>query len=144
MVVLDTDVLSIAQLATGEAFARMHTRLQALPAQQVRVTVISFEEQMRGWLTFVARAKTLEQQVQAYARLYTLLEDFRNRAVLRFDAAASAKYEQLVKAKIRIGTMDLKIAAIALAQDALLLSRNLKDFRKVPGLQVEDWTRPPA
>jgi tRNA(fMet)-specific endonuclease VapC len=36
--------------------------------------------------------------------------------------------------------MDLKIAAIVLAHDATLLSRNLSDFRKVPGLKVEDWT----
>jgi len=40
--------------------------------------------------------------------------------------------------------MDLKIAAIALAQDALLISRNLVHFRSVPGLKVEDWTRPEA
>ncbi len=42
--------------------------------------------------------------------------------------------------KLRIGTMDLRIAAIAIAQDALLLSKNLTDFRTVPGLSVEDWT----
>lgn len=35
--------------------------------------------------------------------------------------------------------MDLKIVAIALVQDALLLSSNLRDFRQVPGLRVEDW-----
>ena len=44
-------------------------------------------------------------------------------------------------ARIRIGTMDLKIAAIALANDAILLSRNLTDFSKVPALRVEDWMR---
>ena len=40
---------------------------------------------------------------------------------------------------IRIGAMDLKIASIALANNATLLSRNLKDFGKVPDLKVEDW-----
>ena len=42
--------------------------------------------------------------------------------------------------KLRIGTMDRKIAAIALTHDATLISRNLADFRRVPGLKVEDWT----
>lgn len=35
--------------------------------------------------------------------------------------------------------MDLKIASIAISHDAMLLSRNLRDFRKVPGLNVENW-----
>jgi tRNA(fMet)-specific endonuclease VapC len=43
--------------------------------------------------------------------------------------------------RIRIGTQDLKIAAIALANDALLLSANLRDFEQVPILRVEDWLR---
>jgi tRNA(fMet)-specific endonuclease VapC len=42
--------------------------------------------------------------------------------------------------KIRIGTMDLKIASIVKVRDATLFSRNLRDFRKVPGLKVEDWS----
>jgi tRNA(fMet)-specific endonuclease VapC len=36
--------------------------------------------------------------------------------------------------------MDLKIAAIVLAHDATLLSKNFSDYRKVPGLKVADWT----
>ena len=42
---------------------------------------------------------------------------------------------------LRIGSQDLKIAAIAMTQDALLLSANLRDFQKVPGLRVENWLR---
>jgi tRNA(fMet)-specific endonuclease VapC len=41
--------------------------------------------------------------------------------------------------RIRIGTQDLKIAAIALANDALLLSANLRDFEQVPNLRIENW-----
>ena len=62
------------------------------------------------------------------------------RPVLDFDRQAATKFERLTRLKVRIGTMDLRIAAIAIAQGAVLLSKNLTDFRKVPGLRVEDWT----
>jgi predicted nucleic acid-binding protein len=45
-----------------------------------------------------------------------------------------------LRARPRIGTMDLKIAAIVVSRDATLLPRNLAGFRQVPGLQIEDWT----
>jgi tRNA(fMet)-specific endonuclease VapC len=35
--------------------------------------------------------------------------------------------------------MDLKIASIALAHDATLLTRNTRDFAQVPGLRIENW-----
>ena len=53
--------------------------------------------------------------------------------VLEFDRPAARVFVDLKRSRIRVGTMDLKIAAIVLARDATLLSRNLGDFRKVPG-----------
>ena len=50
------------------------------------------------------------------------------------------QFQTLWVQRIRIGTMDLKIAATALAYDATLLTRNAKDFSKVPGLLMEDWS----
>ena len=47
---------------------------------------------------------------------------------------------QLRRSRVRIGSMDLKIAAIAVSRKATLLSRNRADVHQVPGLQVEDWT----
>ena len=44
-----------------------------------------------------------------------------------------------IRVHIRIGTQDLKIAAIVVEHGALLLSRNTIDFERVPGLQVESW-----
>jgi len=60
--------------------------------------------------------------------------------LIAFDLAAVAIVRQLQLQRIRIGTMDLKIASIALAQEASLLTRNVADFQKVPGLHIEDWT----
>ena len=69
-----------------------------------------------------------------------LLEDFSTRPILDFDQSSALEFERLKASRVRIGTMDLKIAAISLAHDALLLSRNLTDFRKVPMLRVDDWS----
>ncbi len=96
---------------------------------------------MRGWLAWIARAKSIERLMEAYGRLRSLLDDYQTRPVLSFDSLAAGEYQNLKTARLRIGTMDLRIAAIALANDATLLSRNLSDFRRVPRLRVEDWTR---
>jgi len=59
---------------------------------------------------------------------------------LEFDPLAAAEFQRLRRSFRRLGTMDLKIAAIVLVHDATLLSRNLSDFARLPGLKVEDWT----
>jgi tRNA(fMet)-specific endonuclease VapC len=145
MLVLDTDVLTLIQRREGAAYSRLDTRLQAAAASRaICVTIISLEEQTRGWLTFISRARSLDRQIEAYRRLHELFDDYRARRVLDFDERAARQYQQLVKARVRIGSMDLKIAAVALVHGATLLSRNQGDFRKVPGLQVEDWTLLPS
>jgi len=139
VIVLDTDILSIVQRGQGEAYDRLAERLDAA-GEPVYTTIISYEEQMRGWLSLIARSNTLEQQRDAFARLHSLLEDFQGWPLLDFDDGAVTTYRRLAKSRLRIGTMDLKIAAIALTHDATLISRNLVDFQKVPGLRTEDWT----
>ncbi len=66
--------------------------------------------------------------------------DFASMQVLPFDDAAAQVFESLRKQGVRVGTMDLRIAATAIARGYTLLSRNLVDFERVPGLRVEDWT----
>ncbi|HZP84643.1 MAG TPA: PIN domain-containing protein [Chthonomonadaceae bacterium] len=79
-------------------------------------------------------------QVAAYQRLKRRLEVYCRIAVVQYDEKAAAEFERPRQAKIRTGTMDLKIAAIALANNATLLTRNLSDFGKVPDLRAEDWS----
>jgi len=139
MYILDTDHLSIMDRDTVEGF-NLGRRLFSVPPEEVTVTVVTYEEQMRGWLAYIARAHTTEQQVEAYRRLRVHIERFRNIPLVDFDEEAAAAFERLRQARLRIGAMDLKIAAIALANNATLISRNLTDFERVPGLRVEDWT----
>ena len=59
--------------------------------------------------------------------------------VLPFDQEAADLFRQFQKQRIRICTMDLKIACITIAHDATLLTRNTVDFAQVPGLRFENW-----
>ena len=95
---------------------------------------------MRGWLARLARATTVERQVSDYRELKRLLQRYCSVPVLDFDTRAAAEFTRLKQAPTRIGSMDLKIAAIALANEATLLTRNLIGFGKVPGIKTEDWS----
>jgi tRNA(fMet)-specific endonuclease VapC len=81
----------------------------------------------------------VRRQITPYRELAYLFEFFAEFTIALLDERAANQFETLRASKIRLGTMDLKIAAIALVNQALLLSRNLRDFKQVPGLRVEDW-----
>jgi len=137
MIILDTDCLSLLE---RERLLESSKLINSLERHQSDTTIISFEEQMRGWLSFIARCKTLEEQVVGYERLHRFLESYRKTPVLDFDENAAAIFRELKASRPRIGTMDLKIAAIAISTKAILVTRNLSDFEQVPGLRAEDWT----
>ena len=139
MVVLDTDHMTLVERGGAEG-RRIWQRIRALPPDDVTTTIISFEEQTRGWLARIAGATILERQMSDYSELKQLLQAYCNIAVLDFDAKSVVAFERLRQAKIRVGTMDMKIASIAIANDAVLLTRNLSDFGKFPDLIVEDWS----
>lgn len=118
---------------------RLASRLEAIAPAEVATTIISYEEQTRGWMAYLGRAKTIPQQVEAYRRLAKNLTDYKKTLVVEFDINAAMVFQRLRRAYPRLGTMDLKIAAIALSLDGTLLSRNLCDFKQISGLRVEDW-----
>jgi tRNA(fMet)-specific endonuclease VapC len=136
--ILDTDHLSILDQNSVES-GRLTARLAEGAPNTFFVSIITYEEQMRGWLSYLAQAATVERQVPAYRKLRRHVDRYRAVPLLDFDERAAAEYGRLSDARIRIGTMDLKIAAIALANDATLLTRNTGHFERVPGLHFEDW-----
>lgn len=109
-------------------------------SEEIATTVITAEEQLYGRLNRIRRANSTEELVLAYAKLRDTLEDFRTINLLDFDNNSCACYAELVSQKIRIGTQDLRIAAIAISRNGILVTRNRRDFERVPGLVFEDWS----
>src|SRR5207249_5013139 len=135
---LDTDHITLLDRGGGEG-EHLRARLAPVPPAEVVASIVSYEEQMRGWLAYIAQLRAVERQAAAYQRLTRMLAFYCATPLLPFDEHAVEHFQRLWSARLRIGTMDLKIAAIALAHTATLLSRNLADFGKIPALHVEDW-----
>ena len=138
--VLDTDHLSVLLWQEQPACDRLRARLQQLPPDDLATTIVSFQEQVQGWLAYLNRARKPEHIVRAYAELEVVGRTFLRIPVLPFSSAAQERFAALRHECPRLQTMDLRIASIALVTQATLLSRNLRHFRRVPGLTVQDWT----
>jgi tRNA(fMet)-specific endonuclease VapC len=141
VLILDTDTLTILQNVNSPLYGRLIERLRQDRETDVYAPVVSFQEQAAGWIASVNRARTPQKLLFAYKSLKDLIHDYSSYAIVPFDAAAQATFESLRPQLRRLGTMDLRIASITLARGATLLTRNLRDFRQVPGLNVEDWSR---
>ena len=134
--VLDTDTLSL-WLRGNEAIAAQVART---PPQQLAVTIITVEEILRGWYTQIRRARQDEQLARAYEALQQTVEFVRGIQILAFDLSAIRRYQQLRTRHRHAGTNDLRIAAIVLEQEGILVTRNISDFNEITGLQLEDWS----
>ena len=142
MILLDTDVLTLVQRVDSPAGLRIRARIAELPADEhAATTIITYEEQIRGWFLRLSKATGMDDQIAVYDRILKHIDNYRRAVVLPFNRPAADHFERLRKQKIRIGTPDLKIAAIALSLTATLITRNLHDFAKVPDLRIEDWTK---
>jgi tRNA(fMet)-specific endonuclease VapC len=94
---------------------------------------------MRGWLAEIRRQHDLERQIEPYAQLQRQVEVFSEWIILPWDAEAAASFTRFRREGVRVGSLDLKIACVALAHDVTLLTRNTSDFSQVPGLRFENW-----
>jgi tRNA(fMet)-specific endonuclease VapC len=137
---LDTDHLSILQRKAGPEYLRLSTWMAQSSAQDFACCVVSLHEQMLGAHNFLNQAKNSTGLVRGYVLLERLPRDYLAFVLLPFDSAAATIYDQLLGQNLRVGAMDLRLASIALSRRLTVLTRNLRDFGRVPGLSIEDRT----
>ncbi len=134
--VLDTDHVSLLQ----RGHPLVVSKIAAVNPDEIAVTVITIVEQMYGRLDVIKRAKSKQELVTAYALFRETFNRLCQANILDFNEAAFDIYNELLKQKIRVGTQDLRIAAIVLSLNGTVVTRNLKDYEKVPNLKIVDWS----
>ena len=132
---LDTDTLSFYERGQKTVVAKVN----AVPLNQIAVAVITVEEQMAGHFAFLRRAKGDAETAFGYQRLTDSIRVITDFHIITFSEAAIARFNALLAMKLNVGKMDLRIAAIALEKGATVITRNLRDFQRVPGLICENW-----
>ena|SRR5437879_2056447 len=135
--ILDTDTVTL--FAEGHQLVTRRVREQA--PEDVAITVLTVEEQLSGWYTQVRKAKRPERLALAYRELARSVRFLSRLQIVDYTQAAMQRYEQLRKQKVKIRRMDLRIAVTVLEYGGILVTRNSRDFKLVPGLEFEDWSQ---
>src|SRR5438045_233514 len=117
----------------SEASLKLLERIRA-SGSDAATSIITVEEQLRGWLAQIHQLTDPRRQILIYDHLQRRIDFFAAWTVLPWDASAADLFVRFRREGVRIGSMDLKIACIVLANRAMLLTRNETDFAKVPGL----------
>jgi tRNA(fMet)-specific endonuclease VapC len=134
--VLDSDVLTLFQ----RGHQRVLDQILAHKPHDVVTTVVSLDEILSGWYTQARKAKTPDDQAIASVRFAQAWNAIRIFRAIAMDRPAIDRFRALLTLKLRVGRNDLRIAAIALEAGATLVTRNLRDFRRIPSLTCEDWS----
>jgi len=130
-VLLDTDTCIHALKRNASVLDRLLSRSRA----DIAVSVITEAELRTGAAKSSSPVKTSH-----------LLENFlRPLAVVEFTSADATTYAQ-IRAKLEragtpIGPLDTLIAAQAISRKLVLVTNNEREFGRVPGLRLENWSR---
>lgn len=135
--VLDTDTLTLFQ----HGHPSVSPRCAAMPAGSLAVSVLSIEEQFLGWYTAARQAKRDDEVARAYDNMAAFTNFIKQLPVLPFSLPAILRYRQLKASKVKVSKKDLCIAAIAVEFNVTVVTRNVSDFSRVPGLIIEDWSK---
>jgi tRNA(fMet)-specific endonuclease VapC len=138
--ILDTDSVSLfleGNLLIGERAAAKFP--------DVAITIVTVQEIFNGWAGRINDPSQTQQLVWLYTKLWRTTEFFKKVTILNFTETAQTCHQNLLSenkqlAKKRL-EKDTRIAAIALANNGIMVTCNHRDFSLIPNLQIEDWTK---
>jgi tRNA(fMet)-specific endonuclease VapC len=134
---LDTDTVTLVQAGHTTLLANMRARLDA----NINISALSIQEQMQGWLGRLNRLQAPPQMAAWYDRfVHYLFPIWKRFTILPFTEPAIRRFEHLKSLRLNVGPMDLRIAAVALENGLIVVTRNRRDFGRVPGLVSDDWS----
>jgi tRNA(fMet)-specific endonuclease VapC len=134
--VLDTDILTLYYHGDAEVVRRIDDH----PPSELAITVVTVDKQLSGWYTLTRQARRSEEIARAFAHLGEAVIRLARWRILPYTESAIERVAQWKKLHLHVRLADLRIAAIALENGATVVTRNLCDFGRVPGLSVEDWS----
>jgi tRNA(fMet)-specific endonuclease VapC len=140
MFLFDTDHITFLQVQIQPEHGRMVHRMSLYRMTAFFWSIVSFDEQTLGAHALTKRTQDPKSVLRGYGLFEVIRSSFAIQQVLPFDQAGQSRFVQWQGLRSRVATKDLRIAAIALAHNLTVLTRNQKHFSKVPGLQTEDWT----
>lgn len=132
---LDTNTVTLLR----HGHHRIVANVTSHSSDTIGITVVNVEEILAGWFTRVRQAKTKAAQAAASRLLANATMHLGQFPIFPLTETSIDEYERLVRLKLNIGAMNLRIAAIALELGAIVVTNNIRDFGRVPGLSVEDW-----
>ena len=133
---LDTDHLTLMEHGHPPLKRHLVTQTQG----SVGFTVLTAAESLRGRLSAIGRARNSAARLASWGYFLDSIRIFQQFPLVAFDQAAEKRFQQLLSLRLRIGTQDTMIAAIALANNLVLVTRNRRDFGRIPGLRIDDWS----
>jgi tRNA(fMet)-specific endonuclease VapC len=137
MILLDTD--TVTHFAYGNANVRR--KIEGRGDEELAIAIITRHEILRGRaesLLKAANEEELRKAAERFRQAEELLSDF---VVVGLDDDSITHFGRLRKQRNlkKMGRADMLIACIALAHDALLVTRNTRDYKDVAGLRMENW-----
>ena len=134
--ILDTDTLTLLNWNDPAVLQHCVVHIH----DEIATSIISVEEQLSGWYRSLRQVKNTSQLAPIYERMTESVRALRLLSIYSFTTDAVRRYDQLHAQKLGVKKLDLRIAAITLAHQAVLVTRNRRDFQRVPGLALVDWS----